>query len=50
VGQWSSALTTVGQLLRSIREEIHVDLKMVNMGGGFPANYLDPTDSIAFVI
>lgn len=47
VGQWSSALTTVGQLLRSIREEIHVDLKMVNMGGGFPANYLEPTDSIA---
>ena len=47
VGQWSSALTTVGQLLRSIREEIHVDLKMVNMGGGFPANYLEPTDAIA---
>jgi hypothetical protein len=23
---------------------------LVNMGGGFPANYLDPTDSIAFVI
>jgi ornithine decarboxylase len=47
VGQWSSALTTVGQLFRSIREEIHVDLKMVNMGGGFPANYLEPTDTIA---
>jgi ornithine decarboxylase len=47
VGQWSSALTTVGQLFRSIREEIHVDLKMVNMGGGFPANYLEPSDSIA---
>ncbi len=46
VGQWSSALTTVGQLFRSIREEIHVGLKMVNMGGGFPANYLEPTDSI----
>jgi len=47
VGQWSSGLTTVGQLLRSIREEIHVDLKMVNMGGGLPANYLEPADSIA---
>ncbi|MGA2546598.1 MAG: type III PLP-dependent enzyme [Rectinemataceae bacterium] len=47
VGQWSTALTTVGQLFRSIREEIHVDLKMVNMGGGLPANYLEPSDSIA---
>jgi ornithine decarboxylase len=46
VGQWSTALTTAGQLFRSIREEIHVDLKMVDMGGGFPANYLEPTDSI----
>jgi ornithine decarboxylase len=47
VGQWSSALTTVGQQMRSIREDIHVDLKMVNMGGGLPANYLEPADSIA---
>jgi ornithine decarboxylase len=47
VGQWSSALTTIGHMMRSIREDIHVDLKMVNMGGGLPANYLEPADSIA---
>jgi ornithine decarboxylase len=47
VGQWSSALTTAGQMLRSVREEIHVDLKMVNMGDGLPANYLESADSIA---
>jgi ornithine decarboxylase len=47
VGQWSSALTTAGQLFRSIREEIHVDLKMINMGGGLPADYLEPTDPIS---
>lgn len=47
VGQWSTALTTVGQLFRTAKEEIHVDLKMVNMGGGFPANYLEPSDSIS---
>jgi len=47
IGQWSTALTTVGQLFQSIREEIHVDLKLVNMGGGFPANYLEPADSLA---
>jgi ornithine decarboxylase len=47
VGQWSTALTTVGHLFRTAKEEIHVDLKMVNMGGGFPANYLEPSDPIA---
>jgi ornithine decarboxylase len=47
VGQWSTALTTAGQLFRSIREEIHVDLKMIDMGGGLPANYLEPADPIA---
>jgi ornithine decarboxylase len=46
VGQWSSALTTVGQLFNWAREDAHVDLKMINMGGGFPANYVDPTDNI----
>ncbi len=47
VGQWSTALTTVGHLFRAIREEIHVDLKMIDLGGGLPANYLEPADSIA---
>jgi ornithine decarboxylase len=47
VGQWSTALTTVGHLFQTAKEEIRVDLKMVNMGGGFPANYLEPSDSIS---
>ncbi len=47
VGQWSSALTTVAQLFRWAREDAHVDLKMINMGGGFPANYVEPTDTLA---
>jgi ornithine decarboxylase len=47
VGQWSSALTTVGHLFRQAKEQIHVDLKMVNMGGGFPASYLEPADPVA---
>jgi len=46
VGQWSTALTTVGQLFRWAKEEAGVTLKMINMGGGFPANYVEPTDSI----
>jgi ornithine decarboxylase len=47
VGQWSTALTQVGQLFRFAKEEAHVELKMINMGGGFPANYVEPTDTIA---
>ena len=47
VGQWSTTLTTVGHLFRQVKEQINVDLKMVNMGGGFPANYLEPSDTVA---
>jgi ornithine decarboxylase len=47
VGQWSTALTQVAQIFRWAKEEAQVELKMINMGGGFPANYLEPTDSIA---
>jgi ornithine decarboxylase len=46
VGSWSSAITTVGQLFRWAREEAHVDLKMLNMGGGFPADYVESTDTL----
>jgi ornithine decarboxylase len=47
VGQWSTALTTAGQLFHWARKEANVKLKMINMGGGFPADYVEPTDSIA---
>ncbi|TXT41904.1 MAG: ornithine decarboxylase [Spirochaetes bacterium] len=47
VGQWSSALTTVSQLFTWARDDLKVDLKMINMGGGFPANYIEPTDTLA---
>jgi ornithine decarboxylase len=47
VGAWSSAITTSGQLFRWAREEANVTLKMLNMGGGFPADYVEPTDTLA---
>jgi ornithine decarboxylase len=47
VGQWSTAITQAGMLFRWAREEANVDLKMLNMGGGFPADYVEPTDSLA---
>ncbi len=46
VGAWSSAITTSGQLFRWAREEANVKLKMLNMGGGFPADYVEPTDTL----
>lgn len=46
VGQWSSALAIVAQLFTWARHDLKIDLKMINMGGGFPANYVEPTDSL----
>ena len=46
IGQWSTALTTVGSIFRWAKEQAGIKLKMINMGGGFPANYIDPTNEI----
>lgn len=43
IGQWSSALSNVGSIFVAA-EEHGIKLKMVNMGGGFPAMYTDPTN------
>ena len=42
IGQWSTALTTVAGIF-NWAEDHGVTLKMINMGGGFPAHYNDPT-------
>lgn len=47
VGAWSSAITTAGQLFHWAREEANVRLRMLNMGGGFPADYVEPTDTLS---
>jgi ornithine decarboxylase len=47
VGAWSSAITQAGMLFRWAREEANVKLRMLNMGGGFPADYMEPTDALA---
>ena len=46
VGQWSTAITQAGMLFRWAREEANIQLKALNMGGGFPADYVEPTDSL----
>ncbi len=45
IGQWSTALSTVSNIF-NWAEDHGVKLKMINMGGGFPADYTDPTNPI----
>lgn len=47
IGQWSTALSNVSSLF-SWAEDRGVRLKMINMGGGFPADYIDPSNPINF--
>lgn len=42
IGQWDHAIATVRYLFDSA-EEKGIQLKMINLGGGFPANYIYPT-------
>lgn len=46
IGQWSTALTNVASIFNWARDEHGIELQMVNMGGGFPSNYLEPTNAI----
>jgi len=46
IGQWSTALTTVAGLFSWAKDEHGIKLQMINMGGGFPSNYLEPTNAI----
>ncbi len=45
IGQWSNALGNVSSIF-NWAEDHGVKLKMINMGGGFPSNYIDPTNPI----
>jgi ornithine decarboxylase len=42
IGQWDHAISTCKYLFDSAKTE-GIELKMVNLGGGFPANYISPT-------
>lgn len=42
IGQWDDAISRCKYLFQSVEaDEIH--LRMINIGGGFPASYIDPT-------
>jgi ornithine decarboxylase len=47
IGQWNDAIAKTKYLMTSLEEEEGIRLKMMNMGGGFPANYTQPTNDLS---
>lgn len=45
IGQWDQAISQCTYLFDAVKEE-GIELKLINMGGGFPANYINPTHNI----
>ena len=45
IGQWDNAIAQCKYLFDSAKSA-GINLKMINMGGGFPSNYLMPTHSL----
>jgi ornithine decarboxylase len=47
IGQWDDALAKTKYLFSSLEEEKNIRLKMINIGGGFPASYIQPTNDLS---
>jgi len=47
IGAWDAAIAKVKVIFERLREEDGIELKMINMGGGFPANYVTKTNDLA---
>lgn len=45
IGQWDDAIARCKYLFDAVAEE-GIELHMINIGGGFPASYVDPTYSV----
>lgn len=43
---WDAAIAKVKVIFERLKEEDGIQLKMINMGGGFPANYIQRTNSL----
>jgi len=41
IGAWDAAIGKVKVIFERLKEEDNITLKMLNLGGGFPANYLN---------
>ena len=46
IGTWNDAIAKVYYLFSSLEEEEGIRLSMINMGGGFPAHYIQPTNEL----
>lgn len=46
IGAWDSAIAKVSNIFERLRDENGIILKMINMGGGFPANYINRINEI----
>ncbi|WP_341939544.1 type III PLP-dependent enzyme [Marinimicrobium sp. C2-29] len=46
ISSWDAALSKVKVIFERLKEEDGIELKMINMGGGFPANYLTRTNDL----
>ncbi|WP_339899404.1 type III PLP-dependent enzyme [uncultured Gilvimarinus sp.] len=47
IGAWDAALAKVKVIFDRLRDEQDIVLQMINMGGGFPANYISRTNDLA---
>jgi ornithine decarboxylase len=47
IGQWDDAIAKTKYLFTSLEEDEGIRLSMINMGGGFPAAYTQPTNDLA---
>jgi len=47
IGTWDAAIAKVKVIFERLRDEDGIELKMINMGGGFPANYTTKTNDLA---
>ena len=43
---WDAAIAKVKVIFERLKEEDGIELKMINLGGGFPANYITRTNSL----
>jgi len=46
IGQWDNAIAQCRYMFDSLAKE-GIELKLINMGGGFPSSYVQPTEAVA---
>lgn len=46
IGAWDAAIGKVKVIFERLREEDGIELKMINMGGGFPASYVTKANEL----